>query len=349
MKILKPYAFPPNLLNAIIKTYENTKARVITPDGETAFFDIVAGVLQGDTLAPYLFAIVLDYALRKAIAGREEDLGFQLHRRRSRRTPAVVVTDLDFADDIALVSQQIEGAQEMLVRIETEANNVGLHLNTTKTEAMVFNVSQPIILTAKNGSPIKIVENFKYLGAWMHSTEKDFSVRKALAWSTCNKLRMILSSQLSRKIKVRIFVATVESVLLYGAESWTLTTALKKQLDGCYTRMLRMAVDVTWKERLTNDQLYQDLQRVSDKLAQRRLRLAGHCVRHEEEVASDLVLWQPIEGRVSRGRRRKTFVDTLLEDTGLDNAAELKTRMMDRTTWKVHVEAVAGRPDGRHR
>jgi len=57
-------------------------------------------------LAPFLFIIVLDYALRKAIDGREEELGLQTKQRRSRRCPATCITDLDFADDIALISEE---------------------------------------------------------------------------------------------------------------------------------------------------------------------------------------------------------------------------------------------------
>ena len=68
--------------------YKDIQAGVITPDGETEIFDIIAGVLQGDTLAPYLFAIVLDYVLRKTIDGREEELGFHL-KRKSRRVGPV--------------------------------------------------------------------------------------------------------------------------------------------------------------------------------------------------------------------------------------------------------------------
>ena len=60
MKILSAYGIPDQLVNAIAKFYENTKARVLSPDGETDYFEILAGVLQGDTLAPYLFAIVID-------------------------------------------------------------------------------------------------------------------------------------------------------------------------------------------------------------------------------------------------------------------------------------------------
>ena len=47
--------------------YRNTKVKVHSPDGDTEYFDIVAGVLQGDMLAPYLFIICLDYMLRTSI------------------------------------------------------------------------------------------------------------------------------------------------------------------------------------------------------------------------------------------------------------------------------------------
>ena len=74
MKILKAYDVPEKLLSAINLMYQNTRAKVLTPDGETELFEILAGVLLGDTLAPFLFAIVLDYAMRKALEGREEEL-----------------------------------------------------------------------------------------------------------------------------------------------------------------------------------------------------------------------------------------------------------------------------------
>ena len=124
---------------------------------------------------------------------------------------------------------------------------------------------------------------------------------------------------------------------------------MQKQLDGCYTRMLRMAVNVSWKNHLTNEQLYGDLQKVSTKVRQRRLRLAGHCVRHSEEEASKLVLWQPTEGRPSRGRRRVTYIDNPLQDTVMENTQELRESMIDRERWRRRVDEVVGRPDGRPR
>ncbi|XP_072022739.1 uncharacterized protein [Amphiura filiformis] len=93
LKILHAYGIPELIVKAIGKMYQNIKAKVISPDGETDLFEILAGVLQGDTLAPYLFVIVLDFALRIAIEGNEEELGFHLEKRRTDKGSAVVVLD----------------------------------------------------------------------------------------------------------------------------------------------------------------------------------------------------------------------------------------------------------------
>ena len=279
MKILEAYDIPHNLIKAVSKMYENTRAKVISPDGDTDFFEIKAGVLQGDTLAPYLFVIVLDYVMRQTYTGREEELGFQLYRQRSRRFPAVSVTDLDFADDLALITEEMEQAQEVILKLEEEAEKVGLVCNAKKTEVQTFNQGGSVVIHAKNGETLKEVNNFKYLGAWTQSSASDITVRKALAWNACHKLRKVWVSTLNRKMKVRLFIATVESVLLYGSETWTLTKTMEKQLNGCYTRMLRLALSISWKDHVTNDELYGSLCQVTSKIQKRRLRLAGHCIR----------------------------------------------------------------------
>ncbi|KAJ4947922.1 hypothetical protein JOQ06_009951, partial [Pogonophryne albipinna] len=174
VKILEAYGVPPNLLRAIETMYAGTRARVVTPDGNSEEFDILAGVMQGDTLAPFLFIMVLDYALRKAISGREQDLGFTLTPRRSRRHPTVVLTDLDYADDISLLSDIMEQAQELLNRVESECAKVDLRLNAKKTEVITYNIlPEHPRLTTTEGTVLKEVKDFKYLGSWVNSTEQD--------------------------------------------------------------------------------------------------------------------------------------------------------------------------------
>ena len=63
-QILLAYGLPKEIVEAIMILYRNTKVKLRSPDGDTDYFDIVAGVQQGDTLASYLFIICLDYALR---------------------------------------------------------------------------------------------------------------------------------------------------------------------------------------------------------------------------------------------------------------------------------------------
>jgi len=294
MKVLKAYGVPPNLLRAIEAIYTNTRARVITPDGEKEEFDILAGVLQGDTLAPFLFIIVLDYAMRQATSDMETELGFTIIPRKSRRIPAVTLTDLDFADDICLLCNEIDKAQELLSCVEAECSKVGLGLNAKKTEVMTYNIPGHNPLKSRSGSMLKEVDDFKYLGSWMESTEADIKRRKALAWGAMNNMTSIWKSHMSRQVKLRLFMATVESILLYGCEAWTLTKALEKSLDGCYTRMLRAAMNISWRQHMSNEELYGELPRVSSKVAARRMELAGHCYRHPELATSRLVLWEPV-------------------------------------------------------
>ena len=110
------------------------------------------------------------------------------------------------------------------------------------------------------------VKDFKYLGSWVRSTEQDIKIRKAMAWKACNKLTKIWKSTLSRNLKKKLFHATVESVLLYGCKTWTITTKIRKALDGCYTRMLRSALNVNWKTHTTNEELYSDIPQITTKI-----------------------------------------------------------------------------------
>ncbi len=144
----------------------------------------------------------------------------------------------------------------------------------------------------------------------------------------------------SRFFETDLFQATVESVLLYGCNTWTLTQKLCKQLDGMYTRMLRMVLCISWQSHTTNNELYCGLPRLTQKIAERRLRLAGHCVRHSEEIASSLVLWHPTHGQRKRGRPVKNFVDTLQEDTGLKTTSEMRVVMLERDVWRGYVSLV---------
>ncbi|CAH1244381.1 Hypp7291 [Branchiostoma lanceolatum] len=97
---------------------------------------------------------------------------------------------------------------------------VGLHMNAGKTKFMAYNQQVPVCLRTHEGTALEKVEDFRYLGFHIESTSKDINSRKAAAWRACNKLEKIWKSDLPRKLKIRLFLSTVESVLLYSCEAW---------------------------------------------------------------------------------------------------------------------------------
>ena len=129
-------------------------------------------------------------------------------------------------------------------------------------------------------------------------SKRDINVRKTKAWGGLHGWRNIWTSKLRDEIKDRIFVATVETVLLYGCESWTLAKYMEKSLNGTYTRMLRVALNKNkYILKMNNTTLYGigNLPLLSTKIAESRLRLAGHAARHPELTLNKVLLWEPLQ------------------------------------------------------
>ena len=62
--------------------------------------------------------------------------------------------------------------------------------------------------------------------------------------------------------------------------------------------------------------------------------MAGHCIRHPELLASDLVFWEPMHGRTQQGRIRQSYLSMLLKEVGTNFKEELQTLMRDRDIWR---------------
>ena len=133
------------------------KVKVYPLDRDTDYFDIVAGVLLGDTLAPYLFIIYLDYVLRMSIDLMKEN-GFKLTKERSRRYPAQTIMDMNYANDIVLLANSPAQAESLLHCLEQAAGGIGLHVNADKIEYMCFN--QRGNISTLKGGPLKLVDKF---------------------------------------------------------------------------------------------------------------------------------------------------------------------------------------------
>ena len=156
-------------------------------------------VLQGHTLASYLFVICLDYVLRTSM-DKMKDNGFKLAKERSRRYPAQTITDADYADDVALLANAPVQAETLLHSLERATAGIGLNVNADKTGYTCFNQRGDISI--QNVSSLKLVDKFTYLESSVSSTEKDIDTWLAKVWTDIDRLSVIWKSDLMDKIKL---------------------------------------------------------------------------------------------------------------------------------------------------
>ena len=221
--------------------------------------------------------------------------------------------------------------------MERAAASIGLHVNAHKTEYMCYNQTGDI--STLEGTPLKLVDKFTYLGSSVESTEKDIETRLTKVWTAINRLSTIWKSDLTDKIKRSFFQAAVTSILLYGCTTWTLTKRLEKKLDGNYTRMLRAILNKSWQQHPTRHQLYGHLPPITKTIQVRRTRHAGHCWRSRDELIRDVLLWIPTHGRAKAGRPARTYIQQLCEDTGCC-PEDLPRAMNDREEWRERVRDI---------
>ena len=188
--------------------YTDTKAKILTPEGATIEFLTNLGILQGDVLAPFIFIVVLDFILRLAIT--DDTPSFRL-------SSDLTLSDLEFADDIAAITNTIKDNTVLCQNIADAAAKCGLLFNIKNTQYMTFGIPGPRIradAVIVNNKPLDEVREFKYLGSYMSSTDQDIKAKKGLAWAAMNSLDIFWKSDMSRKLKVKIFRTPVESIFM---------------------------------------------------------------------------------------------------------------------------------------
>ena len=240
----------------------------------------------------------------RTLSDKIKEKGFELTKKRSRWYPAKTITDADYVDDVAILANTPNQAETLLHSLEQAAAGIGLHVNAHKTEYMCLNQTGNI--STLDGSSLKLVDKFTYLGSSVSSTEKDIDTWLTKAWTAIDKLLIIWKSDLTDKMK-RFFQAAVVSILLCGYTTWTLTKRLEKKLDGNYTRMLHAILN-KWRQHPTKHQLYGHLPHITKTIQIRRTRQARHCGRNRDVLISDVLQWTPTYGRAKTVRPARTYI-----------------------------------------
>ncbi|VDO62686.1 unnamed protein product [Schistosoma margrebowiei] len=157
--------------------------------------------------------------------------------------------DLDFADDLALLSHTHEQMQMKTASVTAVSASVDLSIHKGKTTVLKFKEenSNPITL---DGETLEDVESFTYLRNIIDEqggSDADVKARIGKARAAFPQLKNIWNSkQLSTNIKVRIFNTNIKAVLLYGAETWRTTTTIIKKVQVFINSCLRKTLNIHW-------------------------------------------------------------------------------------------------------
>ena len=236
-KILRYYGIPQKIIKMVQAFYSNCKCRIQLKNQISEAFEILTGVKQGDVLSPFLFLLVIDYGLKML---EDQDYGIEISGNK--------LFDLDFADDIALIEEcklSLQNCTDKLIEI---MEKIGLRLNAAKCEVISINCEDEQQI--KIGEQVvKEVENFRYLGSVVSkdgSASDDIKVRIGKASGAFASMTKVWRCRsLSLKTKIRIYEATVLSVVLYGSETWQMKVADSAKLDSfhqsCLRRILRIS------------------------------------------------------------------------------------------------------------
>ena len=240
-EILQYYGVPKKIISLIMAFYENTECCIKTENGTTSYFKIMSGVRQGCVLSPFLFVILMDYVLREA-AGFGITVGNK------------ILSDLDFADDVALLEMTKQRLQELLNKVSVKAEKVGLNINIDKTKSMATSGS-PFELQHKNRR-VEQVHEFKYLGSWVDYTgevQNEVKRRNGMANAAFNKIKPVWKSKkCSIALKLQLLNSNVLSVLFYASICWKLDVGTEKRLTAFENMCLRRVMGIGWRQRVSN-------------------------------------------------------------------------------------------------
>ena len=146
------------------------------------------------------------------------------------------IYDLEYADDMLLLSVTPPQMEEFLKSVQVEASLYGMEINMAKTELLADNGSTPPVYFV-DGTPVPSSDRVNYLSShltWSNPTQRAIDARKALAHTRYMKLQLVWRSRLSRATKVKIYQASIVPALTYGLDTLSLKVRHLKTIDAWY-------------------------------------------------------------------------------------------------------------------
>ncbi|XP_065279376.1 uncharacterized protein LOC135895225, partial [Emys orbicularis] len=281
----------------IIRLFHDSMTGEVLSDGATsAPFNITNGVKQGCVLAPVLFnlffACVLNHAVKDLDQGiyvkyRHDGSLFDLrHLNAKTKTVQKLLLEALFADNCALMAHTENDLQHIVNKFAEASQLFGLTISLGKTEVLHqsapgSNASVPSI--SIDGTQLKVVENFKYLGSVISSdgsldNEINARISNASQAPGCLRVKVLNHHNIRMSTKLLVYRAVILSSLLYRCKTWTLYRHHIKQFEAFHMRCLRNIMKIRWQDKVPNLDVLERAQMTSIEMMimKSQLRWTGH-------------------------------------------------------------------------
>ena len=258
------------------------------------------------------------------------------------------ISNLRYADDTTLLATNASDLEELLLKVNSESEALGLKLNVSKTKVMIVGGNETEAQILVNGAVVEQVDQFNFLGSLI-STDGGCSTeirrRLGMAKSAMVRLQKIWSDRgITKNTKARLISALIFPIATYGCESWTLTKSDEKKINSfelwCWRRMLR----ITWRMKRSNESVLQEInpkKRLLSIIRSQMLRYFGHIARREGDCLEKIIMQGLVEGSRHRGRPRARWIDKIKTTSGFASLRSLYSIARDRTRWRAIVDVTS--------
>jgi len=171
--VLRSMGYPEKIVRLLESLYKGTFSTVRVGADISEWFETIVGVLQGCMLSPLLFNIFLEIIMARAL--KDVNAGAVMNGN--------VISNLQFANDIAALAESQDELQGLVNNIVTESKKMGMAVNIEKTEVQYIGPKRKEVKRKISDSELKQVENFIYLGSTISedaTTDQDVKRRIGL-------------------------------------------------------------------------------------------------------------------------------------------------------------------------
>ena len=336
IEILKDIGVYGKELRVVQNLYWSQKACVKIDGEETEWQNIRRGVRQGCVLSPDLFSLYSEIIMRTI----RECEGIRIGGRN--------VNNIRYADDTVLIADSKEKLQSMLNTVKEESELKGLTISVKKTKWMVMSKNEniPRMELRCGGRIVEKVEQFNYLGSVVTKDvrcDTEIKRRIGIAKTAFGNMRNLLTNRkLSMKTRKHLTKSHVWSTLLYGVESWTISTTMVKRLEAMEMWLWRRMMKIPWTERKSNVEVLEMVGERRELMAAvrlRQLKFFGHVMRRGG--LENVIVTGMVEGTKGRGRPRLKYTDGLVKLTrGNVTSGQFIRATRERREWKSMVAHV---------